>query len=96
MKVTQTIAASAIFMLICSALSAQEAKTGMVKQIDRLNGTIAIEQPQSGTTGGSGSTVKQYKVQGASLDELHAGDRVSFSTNQSSGSDIITKIEKKR
>ena len=89
---------SAALALIGSAALAQDAKTGMITQIDRLNSTIAIQQPQDGTVGasGGGGTVKQYKVQGGSLEALHAGDQVSFSAAQSGGVDTITKIEKKK
>ena len=88
--------ASAALALIGSAALAQDAKTGMVTQIDRLNGTIAIQQPQDGTIGASSGsgTVKQYKVQGISLDALHAGDQVSFTASPSG--DTVTKIEKKK
>ena len=71
---------------------AQDAKTGMVTQINRLNGTIAIQHTQDGTVG----AVKQYKVPVSSLESLHAGDQVSFSATQSGGVDTITKIEKKK
>ena len=84
--------ASAALAFIGSAAFAQDAKTGMITQIDRLNGTIAIQQPQDGTVGtssGSG-TVKQFKVQGVSLDALHAGDQVSFTQS----GDTVTKVEK--
>ena len=88
-----SIAAAAI-TLIGSAALAQDAKTGMVTQIDRLNGTIAIQQPQDGTVGASSgsATVKQFKVQGVSLDALHAGDQVSFTQS----GDTITRIERKK
>ena len=87
---------SAALALIGSAALAQDAKTGMITQIDRLNSTIAIQQPQDGTVGagGGGGTVKQFKVQGVSLDALHAGDQVSFTATQSG--DTVTKIEKKK
>ena len=75
-----------------SAAFAQDAKTGMLTQIDRLNSTVAIEQKQDGTVGGSGGVVKQFKVQGVSLDALHAGDQVSFTQS----GDTVTKIEKKK
>jgi len=87
--------ASAALALIGSAAAlAQDAKTGMITQIDRLNGTIAIQQPQDGTIGASSGsgTVKQYKVQGVSLDAVHAGDQVSFTQS----GDTVTKIEKKK
>jgi hypothetical protein len=95
MKVTRTVSiASAILALIGSTAFAQDAKTGMVTQIDRLNSTVAIQHTQDGTVGAgtSGGTVKQYKVPGASLEALHAGDRVDFTQS----GDTITKIEKKK
>jgi len=92
MTIAKSVCAAATLAFIGSAALAQDAKTGMVTQIDRLNGTIAIQQPQDGTVGtssGSG-TVKQFKVQGVSLDALHAGDQVSFTQS----GDTVTKIEK--
>jgi hypothetical protein len=95
MSVTRTVSiASAVLALIGSAAFAQEAKTGMVTQIDRLNSTVAIQHTQDGTVGAgtAGGTVKQYKVPAASLEALHAGDRVNFTQS----GDTITKIEKKK
>jgi Cu/Ag efflux protein CusF len=98
MKILKPICAAAALAFIGSAALAQDdAKTGMVTQIDRLNSTIAIQQAQDGTVGaGGGGPVKQYKVPGASLEALHAGDQVSFSATQTGGVDTITKIEKKK
>jgi hypothetical protein len=95
MRVFKTIStACAALAFVGSVAFAQDAKTGMVTQIDRLNSTIAIQQPQDGTVGASGNSgaVKQFKVQGISLDALHAGDQVSFTQS----GDTITKIEKKK
>ena len=94
MTIAKSVCAAAALAFIGSAALAQDAKTGMITQIDRLNGTIAIQQPQDGTVGaGNGSgTVKQFKVQGVSLDALHAGDQVSFTPS----GDTVTKIEKKK
>jgi Cu/Ag efflux protein CusF len=95
MGVFKTIStACAALVLVASAGLAQDAKTGTITQIDRLNSTIAIQHAQDGTVGaGAGSgAVKQYKVQGASLEALHAGDQVSFTAN----ADNITKIEKQK
>jgi len=94
MTSAKSICAAAALAFIGSAALAQDAKTGMVTQIDRLNGTIAIQQPQDGTVGASGGsgTVKQFKVQGVSLDALHAGDQVTFTPS----GDTVTKIEKKK
>ena len=94
MTSAKSICAAAALAFIGSAAMAQDAKTGMVTQIDRLNGTIAIQQPQDGTVGAGGGSgaVKQFKVQGVSLDALHAGDQVSFTQS----GDTVTKIEKKK
>jgi hypothetical protein len=98
MEVMKPVCAAAALAFIASAALAQDARTGMVTQINRLDGTIAIQQTQDGTVGAGngGGTVKQYKVPGASLEALHAGDQVSFSATQSGGVDTITKIEKKK
>ena len=98
----KSICAAVALAFIGSATMAQDAKTdakadartGMVTQIDRLNGTVAIQQKQDGTVGAGGGsgTVKQFKVQGVSLDALHAGDQVSFTQS----GDTITRIEKKK
>jgi hypothetical protein len=94
MTIAKSVCAAAALAFIGSVALAQDAKTGMVTQIDRLNGTIAIQQPQDGTVGASGgsSAAKHYKVQGVSLDALHAGDQVSFTQS----GDTVTKIEKKK
>jgi hypothetical protein len=94
MTIAKSVCAAAALAFIGSAALAQDAKTGMVTQIDRLNGTIAIQQPQDGTVGASGGSnaAKHYKVQGVSLDALHAGDQVSFTQS----GDTVTKIEKKK
>jgi hypothetical protein len=93
MTSAKSICAAAALAFIGSAALAQDAKTGMITQIDRLNSTIAIQQPQDGTVGAGGSgIVKQYKVQGISMDALHAGDQVTFTPS----GDTVTKIEKKK
>ena len=90
----KSVCAMATLAFIGSTAFAQDAKTGKITQIDRLNGTIAIQQPQEGTVGASGGSgaVKQFKVQGVPLDALHAGDQVSFTQS----GDTVTKIEKKK
>ncbi len=81
--------------LVTSAVLAQQSLSGMVTKIDRLNGTIAIQQPQGGTVGGTGGVIQEFKVtSGAMLESVHAGDRVSFSTTESSGGKTIDKLQK--
>ena len=91
MKIVKSVTASAALALISSVALAEQ---GTITQIDRTTNSITITQPQDGTVGtssGSG-TVKQFKVQGVSLDALHAGDQVSFIQS----GDTITKIERKK
>ena len=54
--------------------------TGTVTTIDRLSGTIGIQQTQSGTVGaaGGGAPEQQYKAPEGSLEKIHAGDRITF------------------
>jgi Cu/Ag efflux protein CusF len=80
-----------------SAAIAQQAMTGTVTQINRLNGMISIQEAQSGTVGASstGGAIQQFKVQdGQSLENVHAGDRVTFSVVESNGAKMISKIQR--
>jgi Cu/Ag efflux protein CusF len=95
MRLAKMILAGSLFTVISSVALAQQALTGTVTTIDRINGTVAIQQAPSGTVGAnSGGVTEQYKVQGASLDTLHAGDKVTFSVSESGGKKTITKFEK--
>src|ERR1700760_1682602 len=62
----------------------QEAHTGTVTQVNRLNNTISIRQMQSGTVGANtGGAGEEFKVgNGISLETLHAGDAVNYSLNE--------------
>ena len=89
------LAGSTALMLISSVALAQQALTGTVTQINRINGTIAIQQTQSGTVGaGAGGAAEQFKAQESQLSTLHAGDRVTFSASETGGTKTITKIDK--
>jgi Cu/Ag efflux protein CusF len=79
-----------------SAALAQQSHSGMVTEINRLNDTISIRQTQDGTVGsGTNMDAEQFKVQsGVSLEALHAGDRVSFSTSGGDGAKTITKLDR--
>jgi Cu/Ag efflux protein CusF len=98
MKLAKTmIAGAATLTILSSSTFAQQAQTGTVTRIDRLNSTVAIQQVPSGTVGAGsgGGAVEEFKVQsGASLDAVHAGDRVSFSATGSGATKTITKLER--
>jgi Cu/Ag efflux protein CusF len=97
MKISQVIlAGTATLAVISSEAWAQQALTGTLTQIDRIHGTVAIKQAQSGTTGANtGAAAEQFKAQdGLSLDALHVGDKVSFSVTETAGVKTITKLQK--
>ena len=95
MKIARMIGAAAL-VVVSSAALAQQARTGTITGINRLNNTVAIRQTQNGTVGANtGDTAEEFKVgNGISLETLHAGDRVSFSASGAGGTETITKIER--
>ena len=96
MKIAKIIlAGTAILAITGSAALGQQALTGTVTKVDRINHTVAIQQTQSGTVGASpGGTLEEFKAQdGLSLDGLHAGDKVTFSASEAGGVKTITKIQ---
>jgi hypothetical protein len=97
MKLANWILAGSMLMVIPSATLAQQPLTGTVVTIDRLNGTIGIQQAQSGTVGAGsgGASDQEYKVPEGTLKNLHAGDRVTFSVGESGGEKTITNIDRK-
>lgn len=88
---------AAALIILGSVALAQQPLTGTITGINRLNDTIAIRQTQSGTVGANtGGAAEEFKVQkGQSLENWHAGDRVSFSvTTETGGIRTITKLQK--
>jgi Cu/Ag efflux protein CusF len=96
MKLANIMIAGTAALIISSSALAQQTQTGTVTRIDRLNSTVAIQQTQSGTVGaGGGGAAEEFKVQnGASLDAVHAGDKVNFSATTSGTTKTITKLER--
>jgi len=95
MRLAKTVLAGSMLTVISSVALAQQALTGTVTTIDRISGTIAIQQAQSGTVGANtGGATEQYKVQDGMLNTLHAGDKVTFSVSETGGTKTITKLEK--
>lgn len=98
MKIARILSAGIAALAIAgSAAVAQQALTGTITGINRINDTVAIKQTQSGTVGANtgGAAAEEFKVQkGQSLEDLHAGDKVSFSVTQTDGTRTITKLQK--
>jgi Cu/Ag efflux protein CusF len=94
MNLAKMMLAGATLAAIPSVALAQQALTGTVTTIDRISGTIGIQQAQGGTVGASsGGATEQFKVSPGALEKVHAGDRVTFSVSESGGKKTITKIE---
>jgi hypothetical protein len=87
------LAGTVVLSLSAPAL-AQQALTGIVTQVDRINSTVAIRQTQAGTVGASAAAAEEYKAPGVPLDNFHAGDGVKFSATETAGVKTITKIDK--
>jgi hypothetical protein len=70
--------------------------TGQVTQVNRLNNTVAVRPIQSGTVGANtAGSEQQFKVKdGVSLEDLHAGNHISYSVSESGGTKTITKFNK--
>jgi Cu/Ag efflux protein CusF len=95
MRQVKTVLAACLLSTIGSVALAQQALTGMVTTIDRINGTIAIQQTPNGTVGASGGgATEQFKIQGSPLEKLHAGDKVTYSVSGTGGARTITTIDK--
>ncbi|TMK10511.1 MAG: copper-binding protein [Alphaproteobacteria bacterium] len=97
MKIAKVIlaAGTAALTIIGSATLAQEALTGTLTKVDRINRTVAIQPSQSGTTGANTGAAEEFKAQdGLSLETLHAGDKVTFSVTETGGIKTITKLQK--
>jgi Cu/Ag efflux protein CusF len=97
MKIAKIVlAGSAALTIVSAAALAQQPLTGRITKLDRITGTVAIQQTQNGTVGANtGGAAEEFKVRdGVSLDPWHAGDRVTFSTTETNGIKTITKLEK--
>jgi len=96
MNIAKIMLAGTAALIISSAALAQQALNGTITGLNRINGTITIQQTQSGTVGAdAGSAAQEFKVQdGLSLDDLHAGNRVTFSVTEKDGIKTITKLQK--
>jgi hypothetical protein len=69
--------------------------TGQVTRVNRLDNTIAVRPIQNGTVGAnSAASEQQFKVKdGVSLEDLHAGNRITYSLSDSGGAKTITKFK---
>src|SRR5262249_4403279 len=90
------IAGTATLMLAGTTVSAQEDQTGQVTRVNRLDNTVAIRPIQSGTVGANtAGAEQQFKVKdGVSLEDLHAGNRITYSVTETGGTKTLTGFKK--
>jgi hypothetical protein len=94
MKIATSVLIGAT-VLSASTAFAQENLTGLLTMIDRVDHNVAIQRTQNGTVGTSGSATDVLKVpSNMSLDNVHVGDKVTYSATGAAGSKTITKLEK--
>ncbi len=95
MTIAKIMLAGTVALSLGSTASAQQAVTGIVTQVNRINSTVAIRQIQAGTVGTAAAAAEEYKAPGVPLDNFHAGDAVTFSATEAGGVKTITKIDRK-
>ncbi|MGJ4889698.1 copper-binding protein [Bradyrhizobium sp. HKCCYLR20261] len=93
-----TLATMSILASGLPALAAEQGTAGMVTSINRLNGTIAIKRVQNGTVGANAAgAAEEFKVkESAMIENIHAGDRVTFTTSDSGATKTITKLDRQK
>ena len=83
-------------MLTGSAALAQEDQNGQVTKVNRLNNTVAIRPIQSGTVGAEYHRRRAANSRckdGVSLEDLHAGNRITYSVTETGGTKTLTKFK---
>jgi Cu/Ag efflux protein CusF len=96
MKHTKLVlAAAAILTVSATAAFAEDELKGQVTQVNRLNNTVAIRPIQEGTVGANtAGSDQQFKVKdGVSLEDLHAGNRITYSVTDNGGTRTVTKFK---
>jgi len=95
-----TIILTAVAALAWSlpAVAAEQDATGLVTGVNRLNGTLAIKRVQDGTVGANTpGAAEEFKVKdNGMIENIHAGDRVTFSTSDSGATKTITKLDRQK
>jgi hypothetical protein len=92
------LAGAAALAIVSVPAFADQALTGMVTRIDRINRTVSIQPVQSGTVGANTTgSAQEFKAKdGMSLDEVHAGDLVNYSTTDVGETKTITRLDRQK
>src|SRR5258708_13043315 len=81
-KITKLVlVGTATLTILNSAALTQQARTGPITKVDLVNGTVAVQQTHTGTTGANTGGAKESKThQGLSLDPFHPAHKPPFPT----------------
>lgn len=92
---TFLLAGTATLTILSGVAFAQDDQTGQVTQVNRLNNTVSIRPIQSGTVGANtAGAEQQFKVKdGVSIEDLHAGNRITYSVSETGGTQTLTKFK---
>ncbi len=92
---TILLAGTATLTILGSVAFAEDDLKGQVTQVNRLNNTVAIRPIQDGTVGANtAGSEQQFKVKdGVSLEDLHAGNRITYSVTETGGTKTLTKFK---
>ena len=66
---------------------------GMVDMVNRIDGTIGLVKPSTGDDAAKDATFEEFKIAKSMLDNVHAGDVVTYSASDSNGTKTITKLD---
>ena len=97
MKMTFRLLCVSVLALTISFVSAQEARRGTVLGVDEGSGLITIQQQQAETVPANSSVRSQDKFavqDGLVFNALRVGDKVAFSSQEISGVNTITQLQK--
>jgi Cu/Ag efflux protein CusF len=102
MKTASIMTTIAVIAFGAAAFAQQQGSAGTITGINRLTGMVAITPTENSTVGSNAPTsapapAEQFKVKdGALLDAVHAGDRVTYSVTDAGGVKTITKLDRQK
>ena len=101
MKIAKLVLAGTAVVALAGSLALaqdkpQEDRTGQVTRVNRLDNTVAVRPVQSGTVGANTAGAEQeFKVKdGVSLEDLHAGNMITYSVTETGGTKTMTGFKK--
>jgi copper binding protein CusF len=96
MKLAKIVLAGTATLMLAGTAAWGQDQTGQVTKINRLDNTVAIRPIQSGTVGANtGGAEQEFKVKdGLSLEDLHAGNRITYSVTETGGTKTLTGFKK--